>query len=197
MKTIYRTRLMILDISYIYSLVGNNIVNKSYYDDIDRYIEDKYYEYISTHKINLEGIEDHDISEICLTNTSNQIKVPYDVLSSVIYVTKTILPDVVREIITGKYFKITSDDCERISRKNICVVDEIRNFNIVETDSDYGLVKNYLLNSDLIKHKIELVFKVKEEYIILAKDIKNNNLKIIKEKAKKEALKKLEKKKNF
>ena len=77
-----------------------------------------------------------------------------------IYVTKTLIPNIVKELNTGYYFYVIDEDT-KISSNKVCVVRR-KDLHVVNTIKDYKLLNNYLQNQNVVKYFLDLASKYSE-----------------------------------
>lgn len=115
-------------------------------------------------------------------------KIPEIFLDGTIYVTKTLIPNIVREITTGYYFYVVNNKAKKFNENMICVIKNTNIHNVLYEESLIDL-KAYLINKNLIKRKIDLISDYSEKYYLKNVDICN----MIKEKSEEIRSKDLEK----
>lgn len=120
MKRIYKTKL--LGIKNNFYLNEYTKVNKNFYDETDNLIEQEIKECISNNQVLIDGIKEDDLIEI-ESDSNKKVIMPKHLIDSTIYVTKTIIPNVVKEVVTGTLFKVVDFEKKKLSEKNIYGVD--------------------------------------------------------------------------
>ena len=146
-------------------------LTSGYYDINENDCEEvlkKYRKYLldlnKKNEINKEGIGENLMFEVKSNNDSNKSQIPY-ALNGKIYVTKTALPNVVREIVTGQLFNIEKGDWFKYNSKKSIIIHE-KTISKVEKEEDYQQLKCYLNNKQIVQNWLNFV----NEYM---NDLKN------------------------
>ena len=185
MKKIYKTRLLIQQKKWI-GIPSISKIDEDMYDEVYDYIKEDYKNYILKQHIVINGLDDSEFINI-ISDNNNNIKIPKEILFGDIYVTNTIFPNIVKEIITGKYFHIAGTVH---TIKHLPYAVSSKRY-LVEHELDYILLKNYLENANIIKTKIDLSFKKSLEiYNEKYKEINERITRLAKEKKEREAINK-------
>ena len=172
MKKIYKTKLLEIREDLWLSPHKKIMVNKDFYTPYKTHDELK--KYLFQNKVSTEGIRPNDLVKEKYTGNCNNstILIPKYLLTGEIYVTKTIFPNTVREIVTGKLFKTMSYGQTTLNQVNCCSVDSYMVEVLKNSESGLAYLKNYLLNADIIRYKINLsIEKSNDVYCSLLKDI--------------------------
>ena len=131
-----------------------------YYDknDCEELLE-KYRNYLldlnEKDELNKEGIGENLMFEVKSNNGSNKFQIPY-ALNGQIYVTKTPLPNVVREIVTGQLFNVEKGDWFKYNSKKSVIIHE-KTMSKVEKEEDYQQLKCYLNNKEIVQNWLNFV----------------------------------------
>ena len=173
--------------SYYSDYINFNLINN---DDIERFSELKceLNNYLAKHEVSIEGLKEDDLIQIKVNEKNRKEKsVPKYLYQGRFYITKTINPNTVKEIITGNNFSCSNDRVLSFSLKNY-VTAERSLFKEVNTLERYDMLKNYLLNKDIIKEFLNIInnfcLEEFEKYKVLNETNENNGIKVLNKKKK-------------
>ena len=172
MKKIYETSLYMVNEKYIHTrVIMDESVSYFDYDSVYSLIADDYLKFLSTIDISTEYVDKNNLKEINGLG-NNKILVPQKVFYEYVYVTKTIFPNIVREVVTGKLFAIAGY-YKKLRLDNICVVDIINSNALIKDEEGFKKLKNYIINFEAIKYKIALATEKTKDLYLEAEEKKN------------------------
>ena len=111
--------------------------------------------YLSKMDVNIDELDEDDLTTINVNEKNReQKKVPKYIYEGKIYCTRTFNPHILKELITGQHFYLAQHTYIPFTVNNFLTIDKKTALDI---DLDYDMLKNYLLNEDIIKNNLNLI----------------------------------------
>ena len=154
MRSIYTTTLIGIR---RFELQEQTTVTKNDYREIEIY--DNLINIIDNNNVSIEGIKKEDLFEI-EGRSNKKIIIPAYILHNKIYVKKTLIPNTVKEVVTGRLFKVIDYKKRKLDEDNIYGVDSYLEIVNQKSAIQLSYFKNYLLNSIIIRNEINTITNV-------------------------------------